>query len=662
MIERKKLADAIRVLSMDAVQRANSGHPGAPMGLADIMEVLWNDFLKHNPLDPKWPNRDRFVLSNGHASMLLYSALHLSGYNISIEDIKNFRQLGSITPGHPEYGITPGVETTTGPLGQGLANGVGMAIAEKLLAHKFNRDEFDIVDHYTYVIAGDGCLMEGISHEACSLAGTLGLGKLIVIYDDNKISIDGSTEYWFTEDIGKRFEAYGWHVIRKVDGHNWRNIKEAIEEARREKDRPSLICCQTKIAYGSPNLEGSNKSHGAPLGKDEVEATRQNLNWEYSPFFIPEEIYKAWDAKEKGRQWQQEWEDKFSLYSKKYPELAQEFNRRIEEKLPEDLTGLFKDLLSKIKGEKPSIPTRKVSSLVLERVLPELPELFGGSADLSESNHTICSKSKIITKNNWDGNYLHFGVREFAMAGIMNGMALHGGFIPYGGTFLVFSDYAKSAIRMSALMNLKTIYVFTHDSIGVGEDGPTHQPVEQLTSLRIIPDLTVWRPCDAFEGTVAWKYALEDKGATALVLSRQKLSFLSNNVSEEDVIKGGYVLLDSDKPLDVVIIATGSEVELAIKVAEGLKLKGKKVRVVSMPSLEVFEAQDESYKKSVISPDSKLKVVIEAGVSYMWYKYADKVIGMDRFGKSAPANDVFSYFGFVPEKIEQEIEELLAHK
>ena len=659
-MDRKRLADAIRILSIEAIQKAKSGHPGAPMGLADIMEVLWNDFLKHNPKDPKWPDRDRFILSNGHASMLLYSALHLSGYDVSMEDIKNFRQLNSITPGHPEVGVTPGVETTTGPLGQGLANGVGMAIAERILAEKFNRDGFDIVNHYTYVIVGDGCLMEGISHEACSLAGTLGLGKLIVIYDDNKITIDGPTEGWFTEDVAKRFEAYGWHVIKKVDGHNWKEVKDAIEEARSVKDKPSLICCQTKIAFGSPNFEGSHKSHGAPLGEEEIEIVKKNLNWEYEPFFVPKDIYDGWDAREKGRKFQEEWEKKFLLYSKKFPDLAKEFKRRMEGKLPEGVEEVFEDLLKEIKEKAPSIPTRKVSSMVLERILPKIPELIGGSADLSESNHTICSKSKVISKKNWDGNYIHYGVREFAMVGIMNGMALHGGFLPYGGTFLVFSDYAKSGIRMSALMNLNTIFVFTHDSIGVGEDGPTHQPIEQLASLRIIPNLTVWRPCDAYEGVVAWKYAITHNSPTALIFTRQKIKFLCNNVSEKDVEKGAYVIFDSDPPLDVVIIATGSEVQLAIEVAEKLcNVHNIKTRVVSMPSIEVFERQSQEYKTKVLPSEVKLKVAIEAGTPHTWYKYADEVIGIDRFGKSAPSEAVFSYFGFKVDDITKKINKLL---
>lgn len=664
-MNRRELANAIRFLSIDAVQRAKSGHPGAPMGMADIAEVLWRDFVRHNPLNPKWPNRDRVILSNGHASMLLYSVLHLTGYNVTIEDIKNFRQLGSKTPGHPEYGITEGVETTTGPLGQGLSNAVGMALAEKILAEQFNKGDLKIIDHYTYVLAGDGCLMEGISHEACSLAGTWGLGKLILLYDDNNISIDGHVDLWFSEDIKKRFESYGWHVICDVDGHDPDAISKAIDEARKEVLRPSIICFKTTIGFGSPNLAGSEKTHGAPLGEDEVLKTRENLGWKYPPFEIPDHIYKAWDAREKGKELEHKWNEVFEKYKQRYPEDAKEFLRRINGDLPNDIDNIFREIIEEFLGQDKDVATRKASGMVLEKIGAKLPELIGGSADLSGSNNTKWSGSRPYSKNNVDANYLHFGVREFAMAGIMNGLALYGGFIPYGGTFLVFSDYMRNAMRLSALMEKRVIYVLTHDSIGVGEDGPTHQPIEHVSSLRLIPNLKVYRPCDIIETAVCWEMALNDKNSpSALILSRQGLKKQLSTVEQvEGAKKGAYILLkEKSSPPQVIIIATGSEVGVSVEAAKELNEEGISTRVVSMVCMEVFEEQDDAYKQDVLDPNVSLIVAVEAGSTPIWYKYVGKdglVIGIDEFGKSAPGKVLFEYYGFTKENIVKNIKEKL---
>ncbi|WP_461834157.1 transketolase [Desulfothermus sp.] len=663
MVSRRELANAIRALSMDAIQKANSGHPGAPMGMADIAEVLWRDFVRHNPQNPKWPNRDRVILSNGHASMLLYSVLHLTGYDLTIEDIKNFRQLGSKTPGHPEYGITPGVETTTGPLGQGLANAVGMALAEKILAATFNKHDVKIVDHYTYVLLGDGCLMEGISHEACSLAATWGLGKLIALYDDNGITIDGPTEKWFTEDIKKRFESYGWHVICDVDGHNPDEIYRAIDLARKELDRPSLICFKTQIGFGSPNLAGSEKTHGAPLGEEEVKAAKKNLGWKYAPFEIPEHIYKAWDAREKGKKLEDNWNKEFEKYKNLYPEEAKEFLRRINRELPSNFTEVFEKYVEEFLQDKKDIATRKASGIILDKLAANLPELIGGSADLSGSNNTKHSRSVVYTKDSPRANYLHFGVREFAMAGIMNGLALYSGFIPYGGTFLVFSDYMRNAIRLSSLMELKVLYILTHDSIGVGEDGPTHQPIEHVSSLRLIPDLKVFRPCDIVECAAAYYHALcEHSGPMALILSRQGLKKQLNKREQyEGAKKGGYILLreNGDYP-KVILIATGSEVGICVEAATILNKEGIPTRVVSMVCTELFDEQDSSYKDMVLDKRATLVVAVEAGSSDLWYKYVgDKgfVLGIDEFGKSAPGRVLFKHYGFVAENIVNKIKE-----
>ena len=664
MPSRKELADAVRVLSMDAVQKAKSGHPGAPMGMADIAQVLWCDFLRHNPANPKWPDRDRFVMSNGHGSMLLYSLLHLTGYDLSMDDIKKFRQLHSKTPGHPEYGYAPGIETTTGPLGQGITNAVGMAIAEKVLAGQFNREGHHIVDHYTYVFLGDGCLMEGISHEACSLAGTLGLGKLICFYDDNGISIDGHVEGWFTDDTPKRFEAYGWHVVRDVDGHNAEAVRKAIQEARSVNDKPSMICCKTVIGYGAPNLCGSHDCHGAPLGDDEIAATRENLGWKHPPFVIPDDIYAGWGAKDKGAAAEQAWNKKFAAYKSAFPDLAAELERRLQGKLPDDwktgAEGFIKAVVTK--GE--TIATRKASQNAINGYAPLLPEIIGGSADLAGSNLTMWSGCKGISNTVSDGNYIYYGVREFGMSAIMNGIALHGGFIPFGGTFLMFSEYARNALRMAALMKIQSLFVYTHDSIGLGEDGPTHQPVEQTTTLRYIPNMSVWRPCDAVESAVAWKLAIERKsGPTCMIFSRQNLPHQQRNDKQlANIARGGYVLRDSEGTSDVIIIATGSEVGLAMSAAEQLAGKGKKIRVVSMPSTDVFDAQDVAYRESVLPHNVTTRIAVEAGVTGYWYKYVGlngKVIGMDSFGESAPAGDVFKHFGFTVENIVAAVEGLL---
>ena len=661
---RRELANAIRMLSVDAVQKANSGHPGAPLGMADIMEVLWNGFIKHNPENPNWADRDRFVLSNGHGSMLLYSLLHLSGYDVSIDDIRNFRQFESKTPGHPERGYTPGIETTTGPLGQGVANAVGMAAAEQIMAAQFNRDGHEIVDHHTYVGLGDGCMMEGISHEACSLAGTLKLGKLIAFYDDNGISIDGEVDGWFSDDTPKRFEAYQWHVIRDVDGHDTIAIEKAITEARSVADKPTLICCKTVIGWGSPNKEGTESCHGAPLGNDEIELVREKLNWPHEAFEVPLHIYSGWDARKKGATAEANWDGKFSAYKKAHPDLAAEFERRTGGVLPENWSQIAADFIQSVDNKAASIPSRKASQNAINAYAPNLPELLGGSADLGESNNTFWAKSKSIMPPSPEGNYVHYGVREFAMAAMMNGITLHGGLIPYGGTFLVFSDYARNGLRMSALMGIKSIYVFTHDSIGLGEDGPTHQPVEHASSLRLMPNMSVWRPCDAVESAVAWKMAIERKGPTSMLFSRQNLDHQPRTAEQlENIERGGYILVDCDGEPDAIIIATGSEVSLATTAAQKLSEKGNKIRVVSMPSTDIFDSQDESYRHHVLPPSTDKRLAIEAGVSDLWYKYVGlngRVIGIDRYGESAPAPVLFEHFGFTADHLISELENLLS--
>ncbi len=658
MPSRKDLANAIRALSMDAVQKANSGHPGAPMGMADIAEVLWNGHMKHNPANPDWHDRDRFILSNGHGSMLIYSLLHLTGYDLSIDDLKNFRQLHSRTPGHPEYGYAPGIETTTGPLGQGITNGVGMALAERTMAAQFNRDGHHIVDHHTYVFLGDGCMMEGVSHEACSLAGTLGLGKLIAFWDDNGITIDGHVENWFGEDVAKRFEAYGWHVIRDVDGHDAEAIDKAIHDAKSVNNKPTLVCCKTVIGYGSPNLCGSHDCHGAPLGDDEIKATRENLGWNHGPFEIPEDIYAGWNAKDKGAAAESDWNAKFEAYKAAHPELAAEFERRMKGELPANWTEHADKFVAEVNAKADGPATRKASQNSINGYAEVLPEFLGGSADLTPSNLTSWSGSKAITNTVADGNYLSYGVREFGMSAIMNGVALHGGFIPFGGTFLMFMEYARNALRMAALMKQRSIFVYTHDSIGLGEDGPTHQPVEQIASMRVIPNMSVWRPCDAVETAVAWRYAIErSDGPTSMCFSRQGLPH-QNRTDEQiaNIAKGGYVLKDCDGTPDAIILATGSEVALAMDAAAAMS--GKKVRVVSMPSVDAFEAQDDAYRAAVL-PKGVPTVAVEAGVTPLWYKYADKVLGIDRFGESAPAGELFKEFGFTVENVVKAVEEVL---
>ncbi|HDS1238764.1 transketolase [Pluralibacter gergoviae] len=662
-MSRKELANAIRALSMDAVQKANSGHPGAPMGMADIAEVLWNDFLRHNPNDPHWYDRDRFVLSNGHASMLLYSLLHLTGYDLPLEELKNFRQLHSKTPGHPEYGLTPGVETTTGPLGQGLANAVGFAIAERTLAAQFNQPGHDIVDHYTYVFMGDGCLMEGISHEASSLAGTLGLGKLIGFYDHNGISIDGETDGWFTDDTAKRFEAYHWHVVHEIDGHDPQAIKKAIEEAQAVTDKPSLIICRTTIGFGSPNKAGKEESHGAALGEEEVALTRKQLGWNHPPFEIPKEIYRAWDAHEKGEKAQQSWKEKFTAYKQAHPELAAEFTRRMGSELPADWQKTADDYIAKLQSEPAKIASRKASQNALNVYGPALPEFLGGSADLAPSNLTIW-KGSVSLKEEAAGNYIHYGVREFGMTAIANGISMHGGFIPYTATFLMFVEYARNAARMAALMKARQIMVYTHDSIGLGEDGPTHQAVEQLASLRLTPNFSTWRPCDQVETAVAWKAAIERSGGpTALILSRQNLAQMERTPDQVKAIaKGGYVLKDAGGKPDLILIATGSEVEITVLAAEKLRAEGVNVRVVSLPSTDVFDAQDEAYRDSVLPPDVSARVAVEAGIADYWYKYVGlkgAVVGMTTFGESAPADKLFPFFGFTVENIVEKAKKVL---
>jgi len=655
MPSRKELANAIRALSMDAVQKVNSGHPGAPMGMADIAEVLWRDFLKHNPTNPAWADRDRFVLSNGHGSMLIYSLLHLTGYQLSIEDLKQFRQLHSKTPGHPEYGYAPGIETTTGPLGQGVTNAVGMAIAEKTLAAQFNRPGHDIVDHYTYTFLGDGCMMEGISHEACSFAGTLQLGKLIAFYDDNGISIDGHVEGWFTDDTAKRFEAYGWHVIRDIDGHDSDAIKQAIEHAQSVTDKPSLLICKTVIGFGSPNKAGTHDSHGAPLGATEVVATREALGWKYEPFVIPQEIYAQWDAKAKGQVAESNWDKQFSAYQAAFPELAAEFKRRMAGDLPANWQQEAQKYVEHLQANPANIASRKASQNTLEAFGNVLPEFLGGSADLAPSNLTMWSGSKSI-KDDAAGNYIHYGVREFGMSAMMNGMALHGGFIPYGATFLMFMEYARNAVRMAALMKIRTLFVYTHDSIGLGEDGPTHQPVEQLASLRYTPNMNTWRPCDQVESAAAWKYAIERKdGPSALIFSRQNLTQQDRSAEQlASIARGGYILKDCAGQPDVILIATGSEVGITVEAYNQLTAEGKKVRVVSMPSTEVFDKQDEAYRESVLPGTVTARVAVEAGIADFWCKYVGltgRIVGMHTFGESAPAELLFKEFGFTTENI-----------
>jgi transketolase len=655
MPERKVLANAIRALSMDAVQKANSGHPGAPMGMADIAEVLWNDFMKHNPANPDWADRDRFVLSNGHGSMLIYSLLHLTGYDLSIDDLKDFRQLHSKTPGHPEYGYAPGVETTTGPLGQGITNAVGMALAEKTMAGQFNRDGHDIVDHYTYVFLGDGCMMEGISHEACSLAGTWGLGKLIAYYDDNGISIDGHVEGWFTDDTPKRFESYGWHVIRDVDGHDAEAVRNATLEARSVTDRPTLICTKTVIGQGSPNLCGTHDCHGAPLGHDEIAKTRENIGWSHEPFVIPDDVYSGWDARTKGGDAETEWNEKFAAYEAAHPELAAEFKRRMAGDLPADWAETADAFIKQTAENAETIPSRKASQKAIEGYAKALPEFLGGSADLSPSNLTTWSNSVSIM-DDVAGNYISYGVREFGMSAIMNGVALHGGFLPFGATFLMFSEYARNALRMAALMKQRSLFVYTHDSIGLGEDGPTHQPVEQIATLRMIPNMSVWRPADAVESAVAWRCAIEKAdGPSCLIFSRQNLDHQErSDEALANISRGGYVLSDCNGTPDVILIATGSEVGITMNAAKELTEKGKNVRVVSMPSTNVFDAQSDDYKESVLPAAVTARVAVEAGVTYAWGQYVGlqgKVIGLNRFGESAPAGELFKEFGFTVENV-----------
>ncbi|BCN25864.1 transketolase [Vibrio alfacsensis] len=663
-MDRKNLANAIRALSMDGVQQANSGHPGAPMGMADIAEVLWRSHLNHNPANPEWADRDRFVLSNGHGSMLIYSLLHLSGYELSIDDLKNFRQLHSKTPGHPEYGYAPGIETTTGPLGQGITNAVGMAMAEKALAAQFNKEGHDIVDHFTYVFMGDGCLMEGISHEACSLAGTLGLGKLIAFWDDNGISIDGHVEGWFSDDTPKRFEAYGWHVIPAVDGHDSEAINAAIIAAKADP-RPTLICTKTIIGFGSPNKSGSHDCHGAPLGAEEIAATRKQLGWEHGPFEIPQEIYAEWSAIETGAAKEATWDEKFAAYEAAYPELAAEFKRRVNGDLPAEWEAKANQIIADLQANPANIASRKASQNALEAFGQMLPEFMGGSADLAPSNLTMWSGSKSLETSDFSGNYIHYGVREFGMTAIMNGIALHGGFVPYGATFLMFMEYARNAMRMAALMKIQNIQVYTHDSIGLGEDGPTHQPVEQIASLRLTPNMSTWRPCDQVESAVSWKLAIERKdGPSALIFSRQNLAQQERTAAQvADIAKGGYILKDSDGKPELILIATGSEVELAVKAAEQLTAEGKKVRVVSMPSTDAFDKQDAAYRESVLPSDVTARIAVEAGIADFWYKYVGfdgRIIGMTTFGESAPAEQLFEMFGFTLENVVNTAKELLA--
>ncbi|AWH90670.1 transketolase [Buchnera aphidicola (Melanaphis sacchari)] len=666
MHSRKELANAVRILSIDSVQKAQSGHPGMPMGMADISEVLWRDFFKHNPRNPHWDNRDRFVLSNGHGSMLLYSLLHLTGYDLPINQLKKFRQLNSKTPGHPEVGETPGIETTTGPLGQGLANSVGMAISEKILSSYFNRPSFNIVDHYTWVFVGDGCLMEGISHEVCSLAGTLKLGKLIVFYDNNGISIDGDVSNWFTDDTAMRFKAYNWHVLDSVDGHDYKSIQRAIKQAKLEKDKPSLIICNTIIGFGSPNKSGSSESHGAPLGENEVFLTRKNLNWNYLPFEIPNSIYKQWNCIEKGLILENAWKEKFDFYKSEYPDLAKEYSRRMQKELPKEWYKNTKEYIVDLQKNPQNIASRKASQNVLEKFNAFLPELIGGSADLSPSNLTMCSSSVSI-KENSSGNYIHYGVREFGMTAIANGISHHGGFIPYTSTFLMFVEYARNAVRMAALMNTHHIFIYTHDSIGLGEDGPTHQPVEQLSSLRTTPNIDVWRPSDQVETAISWKYAIEKKeGPTALILSRQNLfQFPRDNTQLENISYGGYILYNSQEELvDIIFISSGSEVQITLIAAKKIESLGYSVRVISMPSTNVFDRQDDIYKESILPSYVTKRVAVEASIKDFWYKYVGidgLIIGMETFGKSAPGEILFEKFGFTVDNIVNKSKIFLNH-
>ena len=656
MPSRRELANAIRALSMDAVQQAKSGHPGAPMGMADIAQVLWGDFLSHNPANPSWANRDRFVLSNGHGSMLLYSLLHLSGYELPIEELKNFRQLHSKTPGHPEYGYAPGVETTTGPLGQGISNAVGMALAEKVLAAQFNKDGHTIVDHHTYAFLGDGCLMEGISHETCSLAGTLGLGKLIAFWDDNGISIDGEVEGWFTDDTPARFKSYGWEVIDGVDGHDAEQVKAAIEKAQANTAQPTLICCKTTIGFGSPNKEGTESCHGAPLGEDEIVATREKLGWSHGAFEIPDDIYAGWDGKEKGSKAESAWNDAFAAYEAAYPELAAEFKRRVNGELPADFSDKADAIIAELQANPQNIASRKASQNALNAFGPLLPELLGGSADLAGSNLTIWEGSKGVEANDASGNYIYYGVREFGMSAMMNGIALHGGFKAYGATFLMFMEYARNAVRMAALMKQPAIFVYTHDSIGLGEDGPTHQPVEQVVALRATPNLDNWRPCDQVESAVSWKSAIErTDGPTTLIFTRQGLAQQERTAEQvADIAKGGYVLKDCEGTPELILIGTGSEVQLAVEAAAKLTEQGKAVRVVSMPSTDVFDRQSADYRESVLPSSVVKRVAVEALSKDSWYKYVGfngAIVGMDTFGESAPAGDLFKHFNITTDAV-----------
>ncbi len=664
MPSRTELANAIRALSMDAVQQANSGHPGAPMGMADIAQVLWNDFLRHNPGNPSWPNRDRFVLSNGHGSMLIYSLLHLSGYDLDISELKNFRQLHSKTPGHPEYGYTPGVETTTGPLGQGLSNAVGMALAEKILAAQFNRPGHEVVDHHTYTFLGDGCLMEGISHESCSLAGTLGLGKLVAFYDDNGISIDGEVEGWFNDDTPARFTAYGWQVIANVDGHDPEAVKAAIEEARAEHARPTLICCKTVIGKGAPNKGGMASSHGSPLGAEEIVATRAAIGWPHEAFVIPEDIYAGWNARDKGAALEQEWEQTMLAYAAEHAELAAELRRRLSGELPTGFAAQADAYIAQCQEEGANIASRKASQNSLEAYGPELPELLGGSADLAASNLTLWSGSKGLSANDAAGNYIYYGVREFGMSAIMNGIALHGGFVTYGATFLMFMEYARNAVRMAALMKQQSIFVYTHDSIGMGEDGPTHQPVEQLSALRSTPNMRTWRPCDAVESAVSWKLAIQRRdGPSALVFSRQALPHQARTEQQvSDIERGAYVLRNCEGAPDAILIGTGSEVQLAMAAADQLSAAGKQVRVVSMPCTELFDQQDAAYRESILPSDVLARVAVEALHADFWYKYVGldgRVVGMTSFGESAPGGELMRHFGFTVENVVAAVEDVL---
>jgi len=652
---------------MDAVQKAESGHPGAPMGMADVAEVLWNDFLKHNPKNPGWYDRDRFVLSNGHASMLLYSLLHISGYDLSIDDIKEFRQLHSCTPGHPEYGKTVGVETTTGPLGQGLANAVGMALAERTLASLFNRAGHCIVDHYTYVVVGDGCLMEGISHEACSFAGIQGLGKLVALYDDNGISIDGNVTGWFRDNTPMRFESYGWHVVPEVDGHDRAAVHDAIEEARSVSERPSLICCKTVIGWGSPNQQGTKECHGSALGEEEVALAKANIGWHHPAFTIPEAVYSGWDAREKGQQAEAEWRQRFEDYRAKFPDLASEFERRMAGRLCSDWEEKSTAVARAALKNTRAAATRKHSYAALAGVSVAVPELIGGSADLTHSNLVMRSGAKPLNRDNTDGCYIHYGVREFAMCALNNGVALHGGFIPFAATFLVFCEYALNALRMAALMKIRSIFVFSHDSIGVGEDGPTHQPVEQVSNLRRMPNMYVWRPCDALESAVAWKSAIErEDGPTSLIFSRQLVDVVPDPaITPEQVARGGYIRRDCEGEPEAIIIATGSEMALALNAAATLATAGRRVRVVSMPSTSAFDSQDEDYRQSVMPRDVTARVAVEAGLTDSWHRYVGgqgRIVGIDRYGESAPWSTAFAHFGFTVDHLVDTVEELIARK